>query len=269
MRLPNRPFAGQGGVVVLAHRGWSGRFPENTMLAFRKAAELPIDGLEMDIHSTRDGVLVVCHDPMVDRTTNGTGTIQDFTLAELQKLDAGYRFTPDGGQTYPFRGQGVTIPTLAEVFVAFPHLWINVDIKQKEPSIVRPFCQLIRDHGLSENLAVGSFSNKTVKTFRRACPEVVKIASLRETFWLYLLSKLHLDGLYRGRARAVQVPPVEEKYRLTIATPRFIQAAHRNNTAVHLWTINEKAEMRRFIDMGVDGLITNFPDRALEVLGRL
>ncbi|HFE65644.1 MAG TPA: glycerophosphodiester phosphodiesterase [Chloroflexi bacterium] len=269
MRLPNRPFANQGGVVVLAHRGWSGRFPENTMLAFRKAAELPIDGLEMDIHSTRDGVLVVCHDPMVDRTTDGTGAIQDYTLAELQQLDAGYQFTLDGGQTYPFRGRGITIPTLAEVFEAFPHLWINVDIKQKEPSIVRPFCQLIRDHGLSENLAVGSFSNKTVKTFRRACPEVVRVASLLETLWLYLLSKIYLDGLYRGRARAVQVPPVEEKYRLTIATPRFIQAAHRNNTAVHLWTINEKEEMRRFIDMGVDGLITNFPDRALEVLGRL
>ncbi len=255
--------------MVLAHRGWSGRFPENTMLAFRKAAELPIDGLEMDIHSTRDGVLVVCHDSTVDRTTNGHGRIQDFTLAELQQLDAGYRFTPDGGQTYPFRGQGVTIPTLAEVFVAFPHLWINVDIKQKEPGIVRPFCQLIRNYDLSENLCVGSFSNKTVHAFRRTCPEVVRVASLRETLWLYLLSKLHLEGWYRGRAHTVQVPPVEEKYRLTIATPRFVQAAHRNNTAVHLWTINEKEEIRRFIEMGVDGLISNFPDRALEVLGRL
>ena len=255
--------------MVLAHRGWSGRFPENTMLAFRKAAELPVDGLEMDIHSTRDGALVVCHDPTVDRTTDGHGRIQDFTLAELQKLDAGYRFTPDEGQTYPFRGRGMTIPTLAEVFEAFPHLWLNVDIKQESPDIVRPFCRLIREYGLSKNLCVGSFANKTVQAFRRVCPEVARVASLRETFWLYLLGKCHLEILYRGRVDAVQIPPVEEKYRLTVATPRFIQAAHRNNTAVHLWTINEKAEMRRFIEMGVDGLITNFPDRALKLLGRL
>ncbi|MCA9945700.1 MAG: hypothetical protein KC449_19595, partial [Anaerolineales bacterium] len=99
MRLPDRPFARQGGPVVLAHRGWRGLYPENTMLSFQKAAELPIDGLEIDIHSTADGVLVVCHDPTVDRTTDGNGRIQDHTFADLQQLDAGYRFSPDGGQT--------------------------------------------------------------------------------------------------------------------------------------------------------------------------
>ncbi|MCP4421279.1 MAG: glycerophosphodiester phosphodiesterase, partial [Chloroflexi bacterium] len=138
MRLPNKPFATQGGVVVLAHRGWRGCYPENTMLAFEKAAELPIDGLEIDIHSTSDGVLVVFHDDSLERTTNGNGRIQDYTFAELQKLDAGYRFTPDDGQTFPFRGQGITIPILAEVFETFPRLWINIDIKQETPSIVRP-----------------------------------------------------------------------------------------------------------------------------------
>lgn len=269
MRLPDKPFAHQGGAVVLAHRGWSGRFPENTMLAFHKAAELPIDGLEMDIHSTRDGVLVVFHDEEVDRTTDGHGRIQDFNYTELRRLDAGYRFSPDEGQSFPFRGQGVKIPALAEVFEAFPHFWINVDIKQKEPNIVRPFCQLIHEHGLEANLAVGSFSNSTIQTFRQMCPEVMRVASLRETLWLYLLSKLRLDRWYRGRAHAMQVPPVEDNYNLTVVTPRFVQAAHRSNTAVHLWTINEKEEMRHFMDMEVDGLISDFPDRALEVLGRL
>ena len=95
-RLPSNPFADDG-VIVLAHRGFRGAYPENTLLAFQKAAELHVDGLETDIHSTRDGVLVVCHDETVDRTTNGSGLIKEMTWDELQQLDAGYRWTADGG----------------------------------------------------------------------------------------------------------------------------------------------------------------------------
>jgi len=267
MRLPAQPFAYQGGVVVLAHRGFRGNYPENTMLAFEKAAELPIDGLEMDIHSTRDGVLVVCHDETVDRTTNGHGRIQDYTLTELKQLDAGYRFTPDNGQTFPFRGQGITIPPLEDVFQRFPNLWINVDMKQHKPSVVRPFCQLIRTYDMSENMCVGSFDNKTVKAFRRACPEVVRVASLVETLRLFLLNHLRLSQFYWGRANAFQVPEYERGLR--IVTRRFVNAAHQNNTAVHIWTVNKTADMQRFITMGVDGLITDYPDRALRLLGRI
>jgi glycerophosphoryl diester phosphodiesterase len=120
MRLPSKPFAHQGGPVVLAHRGWRGLYPENTMLAFRQAAALPIDGLEIDIHQTADGVLVVCHDDTVDRTTEGNGRIQNHTLAELQQLDAGYRFTPDGGQTFPFAARGLPFPRWRRCLKCFP-----------------------------------------------------------------------------------------------------------------------------------------------------
>jgi glycerophosphoryl diester phosphodiesterase len=269
MRLPTKPFATQGGVVVLAHRGWRSRYPENTMLSFRKAAELPIDGLEIDIHSTADGVLVVCHDATVERTTDGNGRIQNYTFAELQKLDAGYRFTPDGGKTFPFHGQGITIPTLAEVFGTFPDLWINIDMKQETPSMVRPFADLIEQHNVTPRLCVGSFSNQTVADFRRTCPKVARTASHAEVVRLFVLSKLWLDWLYWGQGQVLQIPEVDEDSGLRLVTPRSVRAAHRNNIAVHVWTVNETADMQRLIDMGVDGLISDYPDRVLKFLGRL
>ena len=269
MRLPSKPFAIQGGPVVLAHRGWRGLYPENTMLSFRKAAELPIDGLEIDIHQTKDGVIVVCHDDTVDRTTDGNGRIQDHTLAELQQLDAGYRFTPDGGKTFPYRGQGIVIPTLAEVFETFPNLWINIDIKQETPSMVQPFADLIRKHNVAHRLCVGSFSNKTVAAFRRACPEVARTASHAETVRWYALSKLRLDHFYWGDGQVLQIPEVDEDSGLRLVTRRTVQAAHRKNIAVHVWTVNELADMQRLLDMGVDGLISDYPDRALKAVGRL
>lgn len=240
------------------------------MLAFEKAAELSIDGLEMDIHATKDGVLVVSHDESVDRMTNGNGRIQDFTLAELQQLDAGYRFTLDSGQTYPFRGQGLTIPTMEEVLQRFPDLWINVDIKHHDNEVVEKFCALISNYNAHQRFCVGSFSAETVKHFRTTCRQVVALGTKPEIAQLLILSKLHLEGWFKG-GRPIQVPPRESYWGnpITIVTPRFVEAAHKRGTAVHLWTINEKREMQHYIDMGVDGLITNYPDRALELLGRL
>ncbi|WP_420642224.1 glycerophosphodiester phosphodiesterase [Candidatus Leptofilum sp.] len=269
MRLPSKPFATQGGPVVLAHRGWRGLYPENTMLAFRKAAGLPIDGLEIDIHQTADSVLVVFHDATLERTTNGNGRVQDHTLAELQKLDAGYHFTSDGGKTFPFRGQGVTIPTLAEVFERFPNLWINIDMKQETPSLVQDFADLIRHHNVAHRLCVGSFSNKTVADFRRACPEVGRTVSHAETLRWFVLSKLRLDWLYWGQGQVLQIPEADEDSGYRLVTPRSVRAAHRNKMAVHVWTVNEAADMQRLLDMGVDGLISDYPDRALRLLGRL
>lgn len=268
MRSPSRPFAGQGGVVLLAHRGFSGRYPENTMLAFEKAAELPIDGLEMDIHATRDDVLVISHDESVARMTGAEGLIKSYSLAEIKQLDAGYTFTPDGGETYPFRGQGVTIPTFEEVLMHFDDLWINVDIKHHEPHVVALFCDLIHRYDAVEQLCVGSFSGETVSRFRRACPRVVSLASWGEIAWLFALNKLRLDQLYQGGGHPIQVSPRDTRLGITfdVVTPRFLQAAHAHDMAVHLWTINEKDAMRRFVDMGVDGIITDYPDRALEVL---
>ncbi len=265
-RTPAHPFADDG-VIVLAHRGFRGAYPENTMPAFQKAAELGVDGLETDIHQTKDGVLVVCHDETVDRTTNGSGLIKEMTLAELQRLDAGYRWTADNGRTYPHRGQGITIPTLEELFTAFPQFWINVDIKQSSPPIVTPFVAMIRQFNMADKMMVGSFDTETVRQFRQQCPEVAAAASEPEARRLVILSKLGLGRFYRGQAQAMQLP--EWNGRLHIITPRFVKDAHQAGTAVHVWTVNETADMQRLIRIGVDGIITDFPNKMLKLLNRL
>ena len=132
---PGRPYLA-GAPMLVAHRGGSLIAPENTLVAFRSAVETWwADMLEMDAHLTRDGQVVVIHDPTVDRTTDGTGRVADLTLREIQALDAGYRFL-DGAGAYPFRGKGAVVPTLEEVLVAFPNVWVNVECKC--PEVARP-----------------------------------------------------------------------------------------------------------------------------------
>ena len=252
--------------LVMAHRGGKGLWPENTLYAFEQAVALGADVLEMDIHSTADGVLVVMHDRTVDRTTDGTGPIHELTLAQLKALDAGYHWTADEGQTYPYRGQGVTVPTVEEVFAAFPNTPLNIEIKQTDPSITAPFCQLIRDYGLTDRVLVASFDDATIQDFRRRCPEVATAAAQNEMVALFALSKAYLEGVYSPAAQAAQVP--EYRSGLHVLTPRFVDAAHNRGLQVHAWTINEEADMRRLLDLGVDGIISDYPDRLLRVLGR-
>jgi glycerophosphoryl diester phosphodiesterase len=252
--------------LVMAHQGGNGLWPDNTLYAFERAVELGVDVLEMDVHSTADDVLVVIHDSTVDRTTDGSGPVHDFTLAELKTLDAAYHWTPDGGQTYPYRGQSITVPTLEELFVAFPQMPMNVEIKQAGPSIAAPLCRLIRAYGMAEKVLVVSFHKEATEVFRRACPEVTTGTTQNEVIALFALSKVLGEGAYSPAAGAVQVP--EYRSGLHVLTRRFVDAAHNRNLQVHAWTINDEEEMRRLIDLGVDGIITDYPDRLLQLLGR-
>ena len=252
--------------LVMAHRGGRGLWPENTLYAFEQAVALGVDVLEMDIHSTADGVLVVMHDDTVERTTDGTGPVHSLTLEQLKALDAGYNWSADDGQTFPYRGQGITVPTLEEVFAAFPATSMNIEIKQAEPSLAASFCQLIRDYGMVERVLVASFDKEVSEEFRLACPEVATSASQNEVVVLFVLSKALLEGVYSPAAQAVQVPEYEGN--LHVLTPRFVAAAHSRNLEVHAWTINEVEDMQRMVDLGVDGIITDYPDRLLELLGR-
>jgi glycerophosphoryl diester phosphodiesterase len=252
--------------LVMAHQGGNGLWPDNTLYAFERAVALGVDVLEMDVHSTADDVVVVIHDGTVDRTTDGSGAVHDFTLAELQTLDAAYHWTPDGGQAYPYRGQGITVPALEELFVAFPGMPMNIEIKQAEPSIAVPLCQLIRDHDMGDKVLVVSFHNAATKEFRDVCPEVVTGTTQNEVIALFALGKLHLERAYGLAAGATQVP--EYRSGLHVITRRFVDTVHNRDLQVHAWTIDDEADMLRLIDLGVDGIITDYPDRLLKVLGR-
>jgi len=255
---------GKNGPLVIAHQGGEEIWPSNTMLAYENAVALGVDVLEMDVHSTADGVLVLIHDATVDRTTDGEGRVNKMTLAEIKQLDAGDYWTDDDGATYPFRGQGVTIPTLEEVFTAFPNMRMNIEIKQIEPFIGAPFCEMIRTFEMEDKVLVASFHKEAMKDFRKACPEVATSTYEEEVIALYVWKTLLLEGVHSPKATAVQVP--EYRSNIHILTPRFVQAAHNRNLDVHVWTVNDPADMQRFIDMGIDGIITDRPDLLLELL---
>jgi glycerophosphoryl diester phosphodiesterase len=264
--VSNHPFFDLNGVLVMAHRGGRNLLPENTLFAFENALAIGVDVIEMDVHSTQDGVIVVIHDDTVDRTTDGTGEIQNYFLDELQKLDAGYNWTPDQGVTYPYRNQGVIIPTLEDVFSAFPEAHMNIEIKQEVPSITEPLCKMIREYGMTERVLIASFDDDTIRNFRGDCPEVATTASEGEVRLLYGLSLAFLGRLYSPPAEAVQVP--EYQGNIHVLTRDFVRAAQGRNMDVHVWTVNDADEVQRMLDLGVDGIITDNPDMLLDLLGR-
>lgn len=261
----DHPFFQNEELLVMAHQGGKGLWPENTLYAFEGAVDLGVDVLEMDIHSTSDGVLVVMHDDTVDDTTDAVGKITEFTLKELKELDAGYYWTEDD-QTYPYRGQGITVPTLEEVFQAFPSMPMNVEIKQKDPSIAADLCDLIGDYDRQNLTLVASFDADTIKDFRDICPSVATSLAESEVRLFYVLSRLFLSEAYSPPGEAVQVP--EFSGGLHVLTGRFLDAAESRNMDVHVWTVNDASDMQRMIDLGVDGIITDYPDVLIELLGR-
>ena len=253
--------------LVMAHQGGEELWPSNTMYAFERAAALGVDVLEMDLHVTADGALVLIHDETVDRTTDGTGVVEQKTLAEVKALDAGHYWTDDEGQTYPFRGQGITVATLEEVFQAFPDMPMNIEIKLVENiPVVEPFCQMIRQYGKQDQILVASFHEDAMSEFRAACPEVATSASQNEVINFFARHFVGLAASYSPPAQAVQVP--EYRSGIHILTPRFVEDAHSRGMDVHVWTVNEAEDMQRMIDLGVDGIITDRPDILLELLGR-
>ena len=253
-------------VLVIAHRGGAGLWPENTMRAFEEAHAAGVDVIETDVRATSDGALVLVHDATVERTTDGRGRVGAMTLAELKRLDAGYRWTRDGGHTFPFRGQGLTVPTLEEALARFPGARFNIEPKQEAPSIVEPLCRLLRERAAVGRVVVASFHSSVVSEFRRACPEVATAASSSEATDFLARYRAGVSESYSPPMQALQVP--EHGMGMTVLTRGFVEAAHRRNLLVHAWTVNDEAGMRRLVGAGVDGIMTDYPDRLLEVLGR-
>ena len=249
-----------------AHRGASARAPENTLEAFQLAVEAGAGGLELDVHMTLDKEIVVIHDPTVDRTTNGSGAVAEMTLDEIKALDAGYRFSPNGGSTYPYRGRGLRTPRLAEVYEEFPNAPVNIEIKQAQPGVEEAVLKVIWEAGAAGRTLVASNRHGVVRRFRRISGgRIPTAASRREIARFYLLSRLRLERLYRPAYDALQVPP---DYRGTpLVTPRFLEAAHDRGVRVDVWTINDLDEMRRLLDLGADGIMTDHPEELVAVLG--
>jgi glycerophosphoryl diester phosphodiesterase len=262
------PYALHPTPHLIAHRGGGGLWPENTLTAFERVAALPgVVALETDIHATRDGVIVAAHDETLERISDGAGLLREQTWEALQRCDYGYHFSADHGHTFPWRGQGCQLPTLATLFERFgqSHI-INIDIKQATPPIVAPLVALIAQYGMADRIVVGSFFNDVLADFRRRAPQVATAASQREVLQFWLLHKVGLTRLWRGRSVVFQIPEWSEGGRLRIVTPGFVRALHARGQQIHVWTVNESADMARLLAWGVDGIVTDYPDRLLALL---
>ena len=253
--------------LVIAHQGGDGIWPGDTMYAFEHAVEIGADVLEMDAHITKDGQIVLMHDEKVDRTTDGTGLIEDLTLDQLQQLDAAYKWSNDDGKTFPFRGKGIEVPTLEELFQRFPQMRYVIEIKLTENPIDKPLCELIRKYGMQDRVVIASFHDVAMKNFRKTCPEVATSASRGEVTTFVLMGKVFLSGLVAPQYESIQPPydPAESK-NIPIMTKRFIREAHARNLAVEPWTVDDPALMKEYIEWGVDGIMTDRPDLMIEVL---
>ncbi len=248
---------------VIAHRGDSRNYPENTLPAFESAVRMGIDVVETDIHLTKDGVLVIWHDPTLERNTDGSGRIEDHTLEELRRFDAGYTFTQDGGKTFPFRGKGVRICTLAEALEHCPGQRFNIDLKTKCPEIVDEFIKVIREHDAVDRVVGASFHLSNLKRLRRLAPDFLTSVTTAEVVPLLFRQKTHTLPKAFKRKIIFQIPMAAGPVK--VVTPAFVKAMHQRGAVVMVWTINDEETMRRLFAMGVDSVMTDDPALVIKV----
>jgi glycerophosphoryl diester phosphodiesterase len=267
-------------ILNWAHQGGAKEAPSSTLFAMRQAVANGADALELDVHMSKDGVLMVCHDATVDRTTDGQGAIADLTLDELRRLDNAYWWTPGtvvdhdnpDPEAYVHRGKAADDPefriaTLDEVLEAFPDTFLNFDIKQTAPTVVsyeQPLAGALLRHDRAGSTIVASFNDLATDRFRPFAPDIHTSLGTNGT-----------AEFFRA-VRGGEAPPPTEGVALQV--PRnfgdivvvdevFVAAAHDHGLAVHVWTIDDETEMAELVDLGVDGIMTDRP-QALEAVLR-
>ncbi len=246
--------------LPIAHRGGSKRWPENTLFAFERAMELGIDTIETDVHRTRDGHLVLFHDPALERTTNGRGFVASKTLREIKELDAGYRFSD--GEGFPFRSQGIRVPTLHEALDL--DVQLNLEIKPTDRETVWDLLRVIHDRQCHDRVLVASSHDVQTRRFRactnRVCTSAGKRGIMR--FYAAVRSGVHL-GTYPFQA--LQVPLTYGD--ILVTTAKFVREAQARGIRVHVWTIDDREHMEHLRDLGVDAIMSDLPDVLVDVLG--
>ncbi|MBV8692883.1 MAG: glycerophosphodiester phosphodiesterase [Actinobacteria bacterium] len=273
------PWVGRR-VLNYAHQGGAREAPSSTLFAMRQALAAGADALELDVHATADGELMVCHDATVDRTTQRSGAIADLSAAELRDLDNAYWFVPGEvvapgrpDAEYVHRGKAPAdhefgLATLREVLEAFPGVFLNLDIKQTAPD-VKPYeatlAALLREYGRADDVIVASFLDHATDAFSQAAPEISTSFGTMGTaqFWRAVQDG---EAPPPSRHHALQVPPAFGDR--TVVDEHFVDVAHANDIAVHVWTIDDAPEMERLLALGVDGIMTDKPSVLADVLSR-
>lgn len=248
--------------IVYAHRGGAALRPENTVAAFDHGFHCGAEGLEFDVHLSRDGEVVVHHDDTLERTTNGRGPLRARTTAELAVLDAGFNFTDARGQ-YPFRDRGIGIPMLREVLHRYPAAPLIIELKVGGAALAHAVVDEVRAAGAVDRVAIGSFFSEAVRAVRAYEPRLATGATKEEIRWALYRSWVRWP-LGAVPYREFQVPV--KSGATTIVSGRFVAHAHQAGIPVKVWTVNDEEEMRRLVRWGVDALITDRPDLARAVI---
>jgi glycerophosphoryl diester phosphodiesterase len=258
-------------ILNYAHQGGAREAPSSTLFALRQAVAGGAHGLELDVHATADGVVMVCHDATVDRTTPGSGAIAQMTYDELRALDNAHWWVPGevvatdrDDHEYVHRGKASADPafgiaTLRAVLEEFPDTFLNLDIKQTAPSVA-PYehlvADLLRQFGRADDVIVASFDDRATDAFRAIAPEISTSCGTVMTTAIW--QAIHDDKpLPETAHHALQVPTTVGD--IVVVDEQFVTRAHEHGLAVHVWTIDEPDEMQRLIDLGVDGIMTDVP----------
>jgi glycerophosphoryl diester phosphodiesterase len=262
-----RFFAGAKPRIV-GHRGAAGDAPENTLPSFRKAFDNGADLVEMDVRGTKDGEVVIIHDPTLDRTTSGRGRVNEQTLRELRAFDAGYRFSPDGGVSFPFRGEKIEIPTLEEFFSSLPLANAIIEIKKSRPPIVMKVVETIRRLGKEGQALLATEDDRIMADIRReiaaTAPGIATGFSYGEVASFIQWATSGKKSAFAPSGEALQIPC---KYRgITLVRAETVQAAHELGIEVFVWTVNDTGQMADLLALGVDGIITDYPRRLRDLV---
>lgn len=245
--------------LVFAHRGGAKLAPENTMAAIDNGMLLGSDGLEIDVQLSADGIPVVIHDQTLDRTTDRTGAVRAMSAADLARVDAGYHFELDG--KHPFRGQGIGIPRLDDVLARHPGARVIIEMKGGQPELARAVGHSIKKSDAIDRTCVGSFHQSSIDIIRAEHPEVTTSASQEEARWTLHRSWVRWPWTRSRAWVAFQVP--EKAGRMRVVSRAFVRHVHREGHFVQVWVVNERADIERLLDWGIDGIISDRPDIAV------
>lgn len=267
MPKPKRPYLDLPGPWLVAHRGGSALAPENTLAAFDRAAALGADAVETDVRLSADGAVVVFHDEDTARLTGEPGTIEARTLREIEALDAGFAFTPDGGKSFPFRGKGVRAPTLAAALARYPRMRFNVDAKTEDPGLAEALVREVRAAGAVARVCLGSFFDAQAERLGVRLPEACRYLPQGAATCHVLAAKSGGSG--GGCPAEYDLADLPHKMSgMTVVEARVVSYFHARGMPVHVWTVDDEADMRELLAAGVDGIVTDRPDVLAKVLGR-
>jgi len=254
--------------IPVGHRGASGELPENTLPAFRRALEQGALILETDVHPSLEGVPVIFHDHELDRTSDGVGPIARQPLDALRALDAGHRFSPDGGRSFPCRGQGIGIPTLEEAFAAFPDARFNIEIKEGDRAFIERVVKLVATGGRERRTLLTAAEDEVMAELHAVLHAIgVDVAIGASTGdCVAFVKAASQDAAPPSEPMALQIPA--QFGGRPLVTPELVSFAHAHDVQIHVWTVNEPAEIERLLALGVDAVMSDFPARVVEAIRR-